>query len=415
MLERAFRLTERGTSARIEVLAGVTTFMAMAYIVFVQPSVLGAAGMDPGAVFVATCLASAIGSVLMAWLANYPIALAPAMGHNFFFAYTVVIAGGTPWPVALGAVAIAGLLFIATAGLGLREKVLALIPESLKHAIAVGIGLLIAFIGLQWSGVVVDAPGSLVGLGPLTSKALLVSAIGFVVMVGLIVRGVRGALLIGMFAAIVAGAALGVISFHGVVSMPPSLAPTFMQLDVLGALQWSHLDAIAIFLFLALFDSVGTLVGVASRIGLMTHGHPMPRMRQALMADAVATVAGAALGTSTVTAYIESSAGVSAGGRTGLANLVTAALFLLALFFSPLLQMVSNPVVAPALILVGVMMMEGVTKIHWHDSRQAIPAFLVIVVTPLTFSIAAGVVAGLVVALGLRLAGPATRATTRST
>lgn len=394
---RRFQLAERGSSLRVEALAGATTFMAMSYIVFVQPSVLGAAGMDPGAVFVATCLASALGCLLMAAFANYPIALAPAMGHNFFFAYTVVLAGGTPWPVALGAVAIAGLLFIATAGLGVRERVLRWLPESLKHAIAVGIGLLIAFIGLQWAGVVVAAPGSLVALGPLTTKTMAVSGFGFLVMSALVVRGVRGALLIGMLAAVIVALVAGVVTFQGVVSLPPSIAPTFFKLDVAGAMSWRYADVIAVFLFLALFDSIGTLVGVSSRIGVMKNGE-MPRMREALLADAAATVAGAALGTSTVTAYIESSAGVSAGGRTGLANVVTAALFLLALFFSPLIKMIGNPVVAPALVLVGVMMMDGVTKIRWDEPGEAIPAFLTIIVIPLTFSIAAGVVAGLAAA-----------------
>jgi AGZA family xanthine/uracil permease-like MFS transporter len=389
-----FAVAERGSSARVETLAGVTTFMAMSYIVFVQPSVVGAAGMDPGAVFVATCLASAIGSLLMALFADYPIALAPAMGHNFFFVYTVVLANGTPWPVALGAVAVAGLLFIATAGIGLRERVLRWMPESLQHAIAVGIGLLIAFIGLQWAGIVVDAPGSLVALGPLMTRPIAVFATGFIVMSALMVRGVRGALLIGMLAGVASAIILGVVTFQGVVSLPPSLAPTWFKLDIAGALSWRYLDVIAIFFMLALFDSVGTLVGVSSRIGVMRDGQ-MPRMRQALLADATATVVGAALGTSTVTAYIESSAGVAAGGRTGLANVVTAGLFVLALFFSPLMHMIVNPVVAPALVLVGVMMMAGVTKVRWDDPAEAIPAFLTIVVTPLTFSIAAGVVAGL--------------------
>ncbi|MBK9241535.1 MAG: NCS2 family permease [Acidobacteria bacterium] len=399
---------------RTEVLAGVTTFVTMAYIVFVQPAVLGAAGMDPGAVFMATCLASAIATALMGWWANYPIAVAPAMGHNFFFAYTVVLAGGTPWQVALGAVAIAGVLFILTAGVGLREHVIAAVPDPLKHGIGVGIGLLIALIGLQWAGIIVDTPGTMVGLGDLTSPPAALAAATLLFTAVLMARGVKGAFLVGMAAATVGALALGLVQYDGIFSTPPSLAPTFLQLDIPGALRFDMLDVVIVFFFLALFDSVGTLIGVANRIGAVTNG-VIPRARQALMADAVGTVIGAGLGTSTVTAYIESSTGVAAGGRTGRANYVTAGLFLLVPFVYPLVKMIGGgvagpggvtlyPIVAPALVLVGVMMMESVVHIRWGDHASAIPAFLTMVTIPLAVSITDGIAFGFIAAAVLALA-----------
>lgn len=411
---RGFNLAANGTTVRTEVLAGITTFLTMAYIVFVQPAVLGAAGMDPGAVFTATCIATAVATLLMAFLANYPIAVAPAMGHNFFFTYTVVLAGGTPWPVALGAVAIAGIVFILTAGIGLREKAITAVPESLKYAIVVGIGLLIALIGLEWSGIVVDNPGTLVGIGNLHAPPTLLALGTLAVTAVLMARGVKGALLIGMLVATVGGLAWGLIQFQGVVSAPPSLAPTFMQLDIRGALTPAMIDVVFVFFFLALFDSIGTLIGVTSRMGVMKDG-TFPRARQALLADAAGTVVGAGLGTSTVTAYIESATGVAEGGRTGLANVVTAALFLLALFFSPLVRMIGGgytagdgltlyPVIAPALIIVGVMMMHGAKEIPWDDFTEALPAFLAIIVMPLTVSITDGIAFGFISMAVLKLA-----------
>ncbi len=413
MLERLFRLSQARTTIRTEVIAGVTTFLTMAYILFVQPTVLAAAGMDPGAVLTATCLASALATFLMAVLANYPIAVAPAMGHNFFFAYTVVVARGTPWPVALGAVAIAGLVFVLTAGVGLRERVVAAIPSSLKHAIGVGIGLLIALVGLEWSGVIVASPGTLVSLGRLTSPPTALALATMAVTGVLMARGVKGALLIGIGCATLAALATGLTRFQGVVAWPASLAPTFLKLDVLAVFRPALIDVVVVFFLLALFDSVGTLVGVAERAGLMRDGQ-LPRVRQALLADAIGTVAGAGLGTSTVTAYVESAAGISAGGRTGLASIVTAALFLCALFFHPLIRMVSGgyqsgsvvlyPIVAPALILVGVMMMDGVRHIRWDDLTEAIPAFLTLVMIPLAMSITDGIAFGLIGFALLKLA-----------
>jgi AGZA family xanthine/uracil permease-like MFS transporter len=405
VLERLFRLSAASTTVRTEIIAGVTTFLTMAYIVFVQPAVLSAAGMDAGAVLTATCLASAIATLLMAVLANYPIAVAPAMGHNFFFAFTVVIARGTPWPAALGAVAIAGTIFILTAGFGLRERAIAAVPGSLKHAIGVGIGLLIALIGLEWSGVVTASAGTLVTLGRLRSGPVLLALVTMAVMAVLMARRVKGALLIGMAIGTAAGIAAGLVTIHGIVAVPPSIAPTLFKLDVRAALSPSLIDVVIVFFFLALFDSIGTLIGVAERAGLMRNGQ-LPRARQALLADAIGTVIGAALGTSTVTAYVESASGVSAGGRTGLTAVVIAGLFLLSLFFHPLVRTIGGgyqsgsvvlyPIVAPALVLVGVMMMDGVRQIRWDDPTEAIPSFLTVITMPLAVSITDGLAFGFI-------------------
>ncbi len=407
-LDRWFSLTANGTTPRTEVVAGLTTYLALAYIVFVQPAVLSAAGMDFGAVMTATCLASAFATLLMARLANYPIAVAPAMGHNFYFAFAVVAGMQVPWRVALGAVAIAGTVFVLTAGIGLRERVIAAMPPFLQRATAAGIGLLIATIGLQWSGVIVATPGTMVGLGDLRQPVTVLALGGLAVTAALAARGTSAAILIGMGFTTVAGLLTGLVRYQGMVSAPPSIAPTFLQLDVLGALTPALAPVILIFFLLALFDSIGTLVGVASRAGLMRDGQ-LPRARQALMADAVGTVAGAALGTSTVTAYIESATGVAAGGRTGLANVVTAGLLLLTLFFSPLARMIGGgitvregvtlyPVVAPALVLVGALMLREARHIEWDDLTQAVPAFLCIIVMPLTFSITEGLAFGFIAA-----------------
>lgn len=414
MLERVFHLSHHNTTVRTEAIAGCTTFLTAAYIIFVQPAVLSAAGMDFGAVLVATCVASGVATLLMGLLANYPIAVAPAMGHNFFFAFTVCVGMQVPWQVALGAVAIAGTIFILTAGIGLRERLITAIPDSLKHAIAVGIGLLVALIGLEWGGIVVASPGTLVTLGRLGSPPALLTVFGLLVMGVLLARRVTGALLIGILASTAAGLAMGLVRYQGVISAPPSIAPTLFQLDVARAFAPSMFPVIFVFFFLALFDSVGTLVGVAGRAGLM-HNGTLPRARQALLADAIGTVIGAALGTSTVTAYIESSTGISAGGRTGLASVFTAGLFFVSLFFFPLVRMIGGgypagenlvlyPVVAPALVLVGTMMMGAVRTIAWDDPTEAIPAFLTIVIMPLAVSITDGIAFGLIAYAVLKLA-----------
>ncbi len=403
-LERRFALSAHGTTVRTEILAGVTTFLTMAYIVFVQPAVLGAAGMDRGAVMAATCLATAFATMLMAVLANYPIAVAPGMGHNFFFAYSVILGMKVPWRVALGGVAIAGTIFILTAGVGLRERLITAIPASLKHAIAAGIGLLIAMIGLQWAGIIVAAPGTLVALGNLHSPPVLLASASLALTSVLLARRVPGAFLWGMIAATAAGLPLGLVHFHGVVGAMPSLAPTFLQLDIVGAFAPGMAAVIFVFFLIALFDSVGTLVAVGEQARL-TRGGTLPRAREALLADAIGTVAGAALGTSTVTAYIESGAGVAAGGRTGLASVVTAVLFLVSLFLHPLVEMVGGgyttgqttlyPVIAAPLILVGTMMIGGLRHVEWDDPSEAVPAFLTVILMPLSVSITEGIAFGI--------------------
>ncbi|HEV2983567.1 MAG TPA: NCS2 family permease [Vicinamibacterales bacterium] len=412
-LERRFALVAHGTTVKTEIVAGVTTFLTMAYIIFVQPAVLSAAGMDFGAVLTATCLATALATTLMALMANYPIAVAPGMGHNFFFAYSVVIGMKVPWRVALGGVAIAGVVFILTAGVGLRERLITAIPASIKHAIAAGIGLLIATIGLQWSGLIVASPGTLVTLGNVHSPPVLLAVAGLTLTAILVARRVPGAFLWGILASTLIGLRLGLVAYHGVVSTPPSIAPTLLQLDITGVFAPAMIPVVFVFFFLALFDSVGTLVGVASQAGLMRDG-TLPGARQALLADAIGTVAGAALGSSTVTAYIESGAGVAAGGRTGLTSLVTAALFLISLFFYPLVRMIGGgyvsgtatyyPVIAPPLILVGTMMIGGLRHLEWDDPTEAVPAFLTLIIMPLSVSITEGVAFGLLSYAILKLA-----------
>ncbi|MGE4056557.1 MAG: NCS2 family permease [Vicinamibacterales bacterium] len=412
LLERQFALAANGTTVRTEVLAGITTFMTMAYIVFVQPAVLSAAGMDFGAVMVATCLSTAFATLLMGLTANYPIGVAPAMGHNFFFAYSVVLGMQVPWQVALGAVFIAGAIFVVTAGFGLRELAITAIPSSLKHGIAAGIGLLIAMIGFQWSGVIVGAPGTLVAIGDLRHPPVLLALFGLLVTAALVVRRVPGAFLWGIGTSTAVGLASGLVTFGGVASWPPSIAPTAFALDITGALSPAMWPVVLVFFFLALFDSVGTLVGVGQQAGLMRNG-TLPRARQAFLADAVGTMAGATLGTSTVTAYIESASGVAAGGRTGLASVVTAVMFLLALFFHPLVRTIGGgipsesatlyPIIAPPLILVGTMMIGGLQQVAWDDPTEAIPTFLTVIVMPFTVSITEGVAFGLIAYVALKL------------
>jgi AGZA family xanthine/uracil permease-like MFS transporter len=412
MLERQFGLAANGTTIRTEVLAGLTTFLTMAYIIFVQPTVLSAAGMDFGAVLTATCLSTAIATALMALLANYPIAVAPAMGHNFFFAYAVVIGMKVPWRVSLGAVAIAGIVFILTAGIGLRERLITAIPASIKHAIAAGIGLLIAMIGLEWAGIIVAAPGTLVAMGSLHGRPTLIAIGALMLTAVLMARRVPGAMLWGILASTAVGLPAGVVRYQGLASLPPSLAPTLLQLDVRGAFAPEMVAVIFVFFFLALFDSVGTLVGVGQQAGLLRDG-TLPRARQALLADAIGTVAGAALGTSTVTAYIESGAGVAAGGRTGLASMVTAALFLLSLFFYPLVRAIGGgvtangatlyPIIAAPLVLVGTMMMGGLRHVEWDEPTESIPAFLTLILMPLAASVTEGIAFGVLSYVVLKL------------
>jgi AGZA family xanthine/uracil permease-like MFS transporter len=421
-----FGLKQNKTNLRTEVVAGITTFATMAYIIFVQPVVLGDAGMDPGAVFTSTCLATAFATILMALLANYPVGVAPAMGHNFFFTYTVVLAMGVPWQTALGAIFISGAIFVITSSFQLREQIIASVPESLKCSIAAGIGLLITLIGLEWAGLVRLNPVTLVELGDLASRPAIVAIIGLVATIVLIARDVKGAILFGILIAAVAGIALGVVKAPSAVfSAPPSLAPIAFKLDIVGALRSNLISIIFIFFFLDLFDTVGSLIGIAKHAGFMRNGQ-LPRAGRALLADALGTVGSAVTGNTTMVSYVESASGVAAGGRTGVAALVTAGLFLLALVFSPLVQAISGgfpatqdvvfqgqtvarnvllyPVTAPALIVVGSLMIRALGDIKWGDFTESLPAFLTLVITPLTISITDGISFGFISYALLKLA-----------
>jgi adenine/guanine/hypoxanthine permease len=406
LLDRTFHLTASQTTIRTEILAGLTTFMTMSYIIFVQPAVLSTTGMDFGAVMAATCVVSAIGCFLMAWLANYPIAVAPAMGHNFFFAFTVVAAMKYSWQVALGAVFISGVVFLVMSVWGIREALIQAIPDSLKRGIAVGIGLLITLVGLEWSGFLAANPATLVTLGDLRHPAVWMSSAGILVTAVLLVRRVRGAILAGILTSTVLGLAFGIVRFHGFVSAPPSIAPIAFKLDIMGALRLGAIPVIFTFFFLDLFDSIGSLIGIAEQGGFMRDGK-LPRAREALLADAVGTSVAGLLGNSPVVSYIESAAGVAEGGRTGLANVVTGLFMLAGLFFAPLAQMIGEgyrnpagltlyPTVAPALIVVGAFMMRNVGRIEWDDPVEYIPAFITIAFIPFTFSITDGIAFGFI-------------------
>ncbi|ARS47672.1 NCS2 family permease [Ectopseudomonas hydrolytica] len=396
MLERLFQLKAHNTSVRTEVLAGITTFLTMAYILFVNPNMLAETGMDHGAVFVATCLAAAIGSLIMGLLANYPIALAPGMGLNAFFTYTVVMTMGYSWQTALGAVFLSGAIFFLLSIFKIREWIINSIPLALRAGIAAGIGLFLAIIALKNAGIVVDHPATLVGLGDMSKGGALLACLGFFVIAALAYRKVTGAVMIGILLVTGLSIVLGLSELPGVVSMPPSLMPTLLQLDIAGALDIGLISVIFAFLFVDLFDTSGTLVGVAQKADLLDKDGKMPRLGRALMADSTATMAGAALGTSTTTSYIESAAGISAGGRTGLTACVVAALFLLSLFFAPLAGSVPAYATAPALLFVAVLMMSSLAQIDWDDLTVAAPVVVAALAMPLTFSIANGIAFGFI-------------------
>lgn len=412
-LDRTFQLAENGTTVRRELLGGATTFMTMSYIIFVQPAVLGATGMDKGAVMVATCLASALATLLTGLLARYPIAQAPAMGHNIFFAVVVCGTMGYTWQVALGANFLSGLVFVVLALAGVWGRMVVAVPDALKYGIAVGIGLLIALVGLEYGGIVVDSPGVLVSLGDVASPPVLLALFGLALTAVLLVARFPGAILVGLLATAAAGLPLGIVKFRGVVAPVPSLAPTFLKLDIAGAIETGLVAVVFIFFLLDVFDAIGTLIGVGGSAGFLKDGK-LPRADKAMLADAVGTVGGVLLGTSTVSSYVESVTGIAQGARTGLANVATSALFLCALFFSPLAEMISGevayggavlrPVIAPALIIVGSMMMKCVKFIDWDDLTEAIPAFLAIVVMPLTLSITEGISFGFISYALLKLA-----------
>ncbi|GAA0516754.1 solute carrier family 23 protein [Tatumella terrea] len=396
MLERLFKLKANKTTVRTEIIAGLTTFLAMAYILFVNPSILGATGMDKGAVFVATCLAAAIGSVLMGMIANMPIALAPGMGLNAFFTYTVVLHMGYHWQVALGAVFISALIFFALSLFKIREWIINSIPLPLRSAIAAGIGLFLALIALEGAGIVVGNQATLVGLGDLTKAGPLLAILGFFLIVILEARRITGAVLIGILVITAISMLSGLTPFAGIFSAPPSIAPTFLKLDIAGAFNIGLVSVIFAFLFVDVFDNSGTLIGVSRRAGLTDDKGNIPAMGKALVADSTAALFGSLLGTSTTTSFVESTAGVSAGGRTGLTSVVVAILFLLSLFFSPLAGSVPEYATAPALLFVAVLMTSGLAEIDWKDITTAAPVTVTALAMPLTYSIANGIAFGFI-------------------
>ncbi|MEM9624489.1 MAG: NCS2 family permease [Pseudomonadota bacterium] len=389
-------MSAQGSSIKTEVTAGLTTFMAMAYIVVVNPGILSETGMDFGAVFVATCLAAAFGTLVMGLVANYPVALAPGMGQNAFFAYTIVLAGGYAWQTALGAVFLSGVLFILISVFPVREWVINAIPRNLKLGISAGIGLFLATIGLQNAGIVVPSPATMVTFGDLTGFAPLAAIAGFVLIAALTFRRVPGAVLIGMLAVAAAGWLSGHAPFAGVLAEPPSVTPVLLQLDIVGALNLAMLTVVLSLLLVDVFDTAGTLVGVATRSGMIDQNGHIPRLRQALLADSSATFTGALIGTSSTTSYLESAAGVESGGRTGLTAVVVAALFLLCLLLSPLAQSVPAYASAAALLFVATAMTRAVADVEWDDMTEAAPAVITALSIPLSFSIADGIGLGFV-------------------
>ena len=396
MLERYFALSAHGTNVRTEVIAGVTTFLTMAYIIFVNPDILAAAGMPKEAVFVATCLAAALGSAIMGLYANYPIALAPGMGLNAYFAFAVVGGMGFTWQQALGAVFISGVLFIIVSLFRLRELIVNAIPRSLKFAISAGIGLFLAIIGLKNAGLIAAHPATFVTLGDIHQPGALLAVAGFLIIVTLEQRKVPGSIIIGILAVTLVSALAGLTPFSGIVAAPPSLMPTLLQLDIAGAFEKGLLVVILTFFMVELFDASGTLIGVAHRAGLLDKDGKLPRLKKALLADSVAIVAGAGLGTSSTTAYIESAAGTTVGGRTGLTAVVVALLFLAALFFAPLAGAVPAYATAPALFFVAVLMARGLAEIDWDDLTETAPAVITAITMPFTFSIAHGIAFGFI-------------------
>lgn len=395
MLEKMFKLGERQTNVRTEIIAGFTTFLTAAYIVFVNPNILSSTGMDKGALITVTCIVAGFSSILMGLWANAPIMMAPGMGLNAFFAFTLVLGQGVAWQQALGVVFISGVIFLILTFLGIREKIVKAIPPSLRIATSVGIGLFIAFIGMQGLGLIVKNDAVLVSLGSMSSTVFLGLA-GLLLIVILEIRKVKGSILIGILATALIGMIFKLSPFpDGIISMPPSIAPIAFKLDIMGALKVSLLANIFSFMFVDLFDSLGTLLAVCREADLEKDGDikDLPKM---LSADAVATVFGSILGTSTTTSYIESAAGVAEGGRTGMTSVITGILFLLAAFFTPVIGTVQAYATAPALIIVGIFMMRGIGQINFYDFEEGVPAFLTLILMPLTYSIAQGLVFGFI-------------------
>ncbi|PHI35417.1 guanine permease [Pseudoalteromonas sp. GCY] len=404
MLERLFSLQAMHTNVRTEVIAGLTTFVTMVYIVFVNPAMLAEAGMDHGAAFVATCIAAAIGCFIMGLWANYPLALAPGMGLNAFFTYGVVLGMGYTWQSALGAVFMSGCLFLFLSVFKVREWVIQAIPIVLKRAIAAGIGAFLALIALKNAKIVIASDATLVQLGDITSPGPLLAIASFFVIAALMYREVKSGVLISILMVTGIAWGLGLVDYHGVVDMPPSIAPTYMQLDLSGIFELSMLSVVFAFLFVDLFDTSGTLVAVTQKAGLSDEHGRMPRLGRALSADSTATIAGSVLGTSTTTSYIESVSGVSVGGRTGLTAVVVGTCFLLMMFFAPLAQMVPAYATAGAILYVSVLMLQNLKLINWDEMSDAIPVSVVLLMTPLTFSIAHGIALGFISYTAVKLA-----------
>ena len=394
MIEKLFGFNPKVTTVRTEVMAGITTFLTMAYILAVNPNILGETGMDRGALFTTTVLMSALPTIFMGLYAKLPLALAPGMGLNAFFAYTVCLIMGYTWQFALTAVFLEGLVFLLLTVTNLREKIVDVIPDALKNAISAGIGLYIAFIGLKSANIILNNESTLVSLGDLTSGSALLGVIGIVVTSVLLVKNVKGALLWGILATTLIGIPLNVTNITGVFSVPPSIEPIFLQFE------WDNIwtkDMIVIvftFLFVDLFDCIGTVIGVTNRAGMVNADGKIPHLKEIFMVDSISTAAGAAMGTSTVAVYVESAAGVNEGGRSGLTAFVTGACFLLALFFAPLFLAIPAAATTPVLVLVGLMMMSSVLKIDFNNYADAIPAFICVLLMPLTYSISEGIVLG---------------------
>jgi AGZA family xanthine/uracil permease-like MFS transporter len=410
-LDRYFGLTQNGTTVRTEFIAGLTTFLTMVYIVFVNPQILGEAGMDKGAVFVATCVAAAVSTLVMALYANYPIALAPGMGLNAFFAFTVVITYKYTWQQALAAVFCSGVIFLLLSVFRIREYIINAIPKNLKLAISAGVGLFLGIIALEQAKIVVAHPVTLVTLGDLKAWPAILCLLGFVLIAALNFRNIIGGTLIGILVVALIGLPLGLAKYGGIVSLPPSLAPTFLQLDFSRVFELTFITVVFSFLLIDIFDNAGTLIGVTHRAGLLDKDGNLPRMKQALISDSFAAMFGAAIGTSTTTSYIESAAGVSAGGRTGLTAAFVALFFLLALFFSPLAGMIPAYASAAALLYVACVMTRGLAEMDWDDLTESAPAVIAAVTMPLTYSIATGIGLGFITyALAKIIAGKFTEA-----
>ncbi|WP_430462957.1 NCS2 family permease [Thalassolituus sp. LLYu03] len=408
MLEKLFGLSRFGSNLRTEVLAGITTYLTMAYIIFVNPAMLADAGMDRGAVFVATCLAAAVGCIIMGLWANLPVALAPGMGLNAFFTYGVVLGMGYTWQTALGAVFLSGCIFILLSLFKIREWIINAIPVTLKKAIAAGIGAFLALIALKNAGIIVDHPATLVALGDLTQFEPAMALAGFFLVIAFVQRNIPGAVMLAILLVTIVAVTTGHVTYNGLVSAPPSIAPTFLQMDIAAAFDVAMLSVIFAFLFVDLFDTSGTLIAVTQRAGLTKADGQVPRLGQALLADSTATVAGAALGTSTTTSYVESAAGVAAGGRTGLTAVVVGILFLLSIFFAPLAGMIPAYATAGAIFYVAILMLYTLKDVNWDDLTEAAPVTVVLLLTPLTFSIAHGITLGFITyAVAKILAGKA--------